>query len=329
MKKVVVWVIMCILILSIVMTGCNSNGENNKGEKNGNNATSTTLTEQTTSETETPGIETQETEDPMMDVYRADISGEWGENYVRENKENDEWRYTIYKNDMIGCAHVYQYKGTSRDIVVPDTFEGYPVTQILDPMLYNIMHYNADLRSFTKEYDISEVTSIQIPNTVYEVHSRMFHDTAWYENQPEGELYIGNVFYEYKGEMPQNTIFKIKDGTLGINELAFYKCEGLKELIMPDSVLWISDGAFRECSSLSTVQISKNILGMRQYVFDRVPNLKEIYLPKSLIFAFWALDDSSIQKIYFEGTYFEWLEISSSLALQRQFEVEYEVSLPY
>ena len=47
--------------------------------------------------------------------------------------------------------------------------------------------------------DCSALTSITIPNSVTSIDSEAFHNTPWYNNLPDGIVYINNVLYKYKG----------------------------------------------------------------------------------------------------------------------------------
>ena len=107
--------------------------------------------------------------------------------------------------------------------------------------------------------DCNGLTSITIGNSVTSIGSYAFDDTAWYDNQPDGLVYAGKVAYNYKGEMPANTHITIKDGTLIINQFAFWSCSGLTSVTIPNSVTSIGSGAFQDCSDLSSVTIPNSV----------------------------------------------------------------------
>ena len=64
----------------------------------------------------------------------------------------------------------------------------------------------------------SGLTSVTIPNSITSVGAEAFYGTAWYNNQPDGLVYVGKVAYSYKGTMPANTSITIKDGIVSISE---------------------------------------------------------------------------------------------------------------
>ena len=86
----------------------------------------------------------------------------------------------------------------------------------------------------------------------------VFDGTAWYDNQPDGMVYAGNVAYRYKGSMPANTNITLRDGTLGIGAGAFdnytvSSTVNLSSITIPASVTTIGDYAFYGCSGLTSV----------------------------------------------------------------------------
>lgn len=101
-------------------------------------------------------------------------------------------------------------------------------------------------------YNCSSLKSITIPDSVTSVGPDAFSGTAWYEQQPDGIIYAGQVAYKYKGIMPENTSVILKDGTFSITDSAFEGCTGLTSVTIPESVNIII-GAFVKCSNLETV----------------------------------------------------------------------------
>ena len=63
------------------------------------------------------------------------------------------------------------------------------------------------------------LSSIVFPENVTHIGSGAIPN-SWYNNQPNGYLYIGKLFYKYKGEMPANTEVEIEDGTTEIADRA-------------------------------------------------------------------------------------------------------------
>ena len=120
------------------------------------------------------------------------------------------------------------------------------------------------------------LTSITIPNSVTTIGSSAFDGTGWYNNQPNGLVYAGNVAYRYKGTMPNNTSITIKDGTVGIAGSAFSGCSGLTSITIPNSVANIGEWAFYSCNELSSLLIPNSVTSIGGSAFYGCEDLVRI-----------------------------------------------------
>ena len=120
------------------------------------------------------------------------------------------------------------------------------------------------------------LTSITIPNSVTTIGSSAFDGTGWYNNQPNGLVYAGNVAYRYKGTMPNNTSITIKDGTVGIAGSAFSGCSGLTSITIPNSVANIGEWAFYSCNELSSLLIPSSVTSIGGSAFNGCEDLVRI-----------------------------------------------------
>ena len=102
----------------------------------------------------------------------------------------------------------------------------------------------------------TDLLSIDFPSTLEFIGSQAFSNTKWYENQPDGVVYIGKVAYNYKGTMPENTIIKIAEGTIGLSPYAFSSFGNLVEVEIPESVVSIGSWCFNDCSNLTKVRVA-------------------------------------------------------------------------
>lgn len=100
-------------------------------------------------------------------------------------------------------------------------------------------------------YQCLNLTDVKIGNSVTTVGSDAFYNTAWYNNKPEGLVYVGRVAYKYKGTSP--TTVSIKEGVVSIACSAFVSCSKLTSITIPDSVTNIDYYAFSTCKALTDV----------------------------------------------------------------------------
>jgi hypothetical protein len=85
-------------------------------------------------------------------------------------------------------------------------------------------------------YNCISLNSIITPDSVINIGGLAFYNTLWYNNQPDGVVYVNKALYSYKGTMPINTNIDIEDGTFSITESAFAGCTDLSSIAIPNSV---------------------------------------------------------------------------------------------
>lgn len=100
---------------------------------------------------------------------------------------------------------------------------------------------------------------IEISDSVESVGRDAFINTAWYESQENGIVYAGKVVYKYKGTMPEGTTVTVADGTKGIAGAAFEYQYGLDEVVLPDTLTNIGEYAFYGCELLTEIHIPQSV----------------------------------------------------------------------
>lgn len=175
--------------------------------------------------------------------------------------------------------------------------------------------------------------------------------SLWYNLQPDGCVYIGDLLFAYKGTMPENTTLHVREGTRVI-EADFTDMTNLIDLDIPDSVFsigqvfdgttWFNNAqqttkgmiyagkvAYRFSGQMQLEQevvLKEGTLGIAGHAFYNEPLLAKLILPDSLICiqraGVWycrnlqELDISHIQYMYPSAWYdlpFETLTIPASL----------------
>lgn len=125
-------------------------------------------------------------------------------------------------------------------------------------------------------YGCSDLTSIVVPDSVTMVGKDAFCDTAWYNNQPDGVVYVGKVVYKYKGMMRNPSSIILENDTRSIVDYAFEYCNGMVSITIPNSVTSIGEKAFLSCVRLTSITYTGT---MEQWNAIRKGNLWDYGVP--------------------------------------------------
>ncbi len=163
------------------------------------------------------------------------------------------------------------------------------------------------------------LTEIELPDSIVEIKSGIFHNTAWWNAQPEGAVYIGNILYGYKGELngeltiSDNTVCiafgaltgqnptslripfvgAIQNGTVNthlgyifgadspIDQNAACVPQSLNTVVITGGTD-IPANAFYDCASLTSIEIPSSVTKIGEYAFYGCTGLTSMEIPKSV-----------------------------------------------
>ena len=93
-----------------------------------------------------------------------------------------------------------------------------------------------------------------------------------------------------------------------IRNSAFYDCNGITSIEIPDSVTEIEGNAFENCTSLTSITIPNSVTYIDSSVFRGCTSLTSIYIPNSVtrIGSYAFCECESLSDVYYTGTEEEW-----------------------
>ena len=99
------------------------------------------------------------------------------------------------------------------------------------------------------------LATLTIPTSLTYIGNGAFYGTAWFNNQPDGVVYAGNMAYGYKGTMPANTSITLKDNCIGLACKAFASQTNLKSITLNKNIKYFNwnGSTFDGCTGLTTV----------------------------------------------------------------------------
>lgn len=212
-----------------------------------------------------------------------------------------------------GTATIVGYTDTTTrtEIIIPDEFEGVPVTEIADFGLFNA----ESVEKIVIGKNVQKIGGWSMTNEqklkAFEVDSENQYFTAvdgvLFSKDMKTLIYYPpakGIEFNNLGQAKEMTQYVIPDGVETIRTKAFYKCyyvdkieipnsvktieekafhrcSALKEINLPDSLVTIGKDAFAYCSEVTSVTIPANVESIGEYAFFNCPKLKKVEVLKS------------------------------------------------
>ena len=119
-----------------------------------------------------------------------------------------------------------------------------------------------------------DTEDIQIPhNQIWYTNGSTTEPTEPYATDVFGANIVSNTFDAEK----EHWVIKFDGDVTTIGEDAFYWCDSLTSVTIPDSVTTIGDRAFSECYSLTSVTIPDSVTSIRDEAFSYCSSLTSVY----------------------------------------------------
>ena len=181
--------------------------------------------------------------------------------------------YTVNED---GTITITAYTGSATEVVVPETIDGKSVTGIGDNAFEGcnsltsiVLPESLTSIGYYVFRNCSNLTTIKIPKNVTDIGRFSFSGC----NRLESIIVDSENTVFNSGTNNNNCIIKTATNTL---------LAGCKNTVIPENVTFIEYGAFKECSSLSSIVIPENITELDNEVFYGCSGLKELVIPANV-----------------------------------------------
>ncbi len=148
-------------------------------------------------------------------------------------------------------------------VIIPDTYNGLPVTEI----------------SFSAFEDCTHLAKVKIPNSVTVIDNKAFkncHNLSKIDFPPNLETIGNEAFYNCSLE-----VLDIPDTVKKIGKSAFYNNNYLTEVKLPKSLKTIDEGVFKNCGHIEKFEIPEGVTAIKANAFESM-SIGELILPSTL-----------------------------------------------
>ena len=124
---------------------------------------------------------------------------------------------------------------------------------------------------------VSYAYDFEVDSIYYNITSESDYEVEVTYSSKYKELYSGDIV------IPESVTYNgIAYSVTSIGERAFYECEDLKSIDLPEGLTSIGKSAFYECESLTSIDLPDDLTSIGELAFGGCENLKSIDLPEGL-----------------------------------------------
>ena len=199
--------------------------------------------------------------------------------FTRYKDENGDYYYSV-----AGIG-----KCTDTEIYIPPYVDGVPVTEInssafaKNTNITKVVIPNGVTTIYNNAFGgCTNLTSLILPETLTSTYYGLANlPDAVYTVEENGGRYLGTVTNPYflladVLSKSQVTEFVANEATKLIGYEAFFGCNDLQSIVIPEGVLNISNYAFANCMELKTVSLPSTAVSLDNYLFAYCPALETV-----------------------------------------------------
>ena len=206
---------------------------------------------------------------------------------VTELPLDDNWGNTVYFTITDATNHYVEYVCPNQTNI---SWDGYTKpTGILDlPGTFDYMGvvYTATSIGNAAFNGCSGVYAVTIPSTVTQISSNAFSGTSLIQVNINSNAIASNDYTSYsnfKTLFGSNVAgFTFGQGVTAIGKCAFYGCDFLETVNIPNSVSSIGNSAFQGCTYLESIVLPNSLTTISNALFRDCTNLQQVTIPSSV-----------------------------------------------
>lgn len=189
--------------------------------------------------------------------------------------ENESIEYKIENNEATVVS--VPNKSTFTKIVIPDEYEGVPVTKITDFAATNLEY----VTEFYIGKNVKEIGNWALENnqhiSAYQVDEANEHFCS-----VDGVIYTKDMKTIVFFPPAKEGEYVVADGVESIRTKAFYKCGKITKVTLPNSIKYINEKSFFRCGSLKDINFPNGVEQIGKDAFAYCTALTKVTLPESI-----------------------------------------------
>lgn len=174
--------------------------------------------------------------------------------------KNDDFGFFIIDSDELMLT---KYTGSSKDIVIPETYNNYKIT-VIGKSVFN----GSDIKSVTMPDTIKEVQDYafsscpELTNVKFSNNLQVFGNSVFFNCPKLTEIEIPTSVKKlgtrtFSATGIKNIVIPKSTTLTSIDEFVFYQCQQLTEVTIPETVTNINENSFADCPNKITIKAPK------------------------------------------------------------------------
>ena len=189
--------------------------------------------------------------------------------------ENETIDYKIENGEAIVTG--VPNKSTVTKIVIPDEYEGVPVTKIADFAATNLEY----VTEFHIGKNVEEIGVWALENNQH-IKEYKVDEANEYYCDIDGVIYTKDMKTVVFFPPAKDGEYKVADGVETIRTKAFYKCTKVTKIVLPDTVKEIQEKAFFRCEAITEINLSESLTLIGKDAFSYCYGLTKITIPTNV-----------------------------------------------